>query len=82
MSPENEQIRKDAITRLANADSFVCVTITEDKLDFMSVTNPERLGMMLLSIMRSNPAFANSVNLAALGYAREHLYAPTQENQQ
>jgi len=82
MNPQNEEIRKKAINDLLNADSFICVTVKDNNLDMASLTNPERLGMMLLSIMRSNPAFANSVNLAALAYAQEKLHHNTNSNQQ
>jgi len=82
MNPESEEIRKTAINNLLNADSFVCVTIKDGSLNMANLTNPERLGIMLLEIMRSNPAFANSVNLAALAYAQEQLHHNTNLNQQ
>lgn len=77
MSTESEQIRKMAINNLLSADSFICITINGGNLDMASLTSPERLGIMVLEIMRRNPSFANSVNLAALGYAHEQLHHNT-----
>ena len=82
MNPQSEEIRKTAINDLLNADSFVCITINDGKLNMATLINPERLGIMLLEIMRSNPAFANSVNLATLAYAREQLHHNANSNQQ
>lgn len=82
MNPQNEEIRKQAINHLVNADSFVCITVTGDNVDMATVTSPERLGIMLLSLMRSDPSFASSVNLAALGYAQEQLHHNANHNQQ
>lgn len=74
MNPQSEEIRKKAINNLLNADSFICVTVNDNNLDMATLTSPERLGMMLLSIMRSSPSFANSINMAALAYAQEQIH--------
>lgn len=81
MNPESEEIRKTALNDLLNAESFVCITVKDGGLNMASLTSPERLGIMLLEIMRQNEDFANSVNLAALAYAKERLHHNTNPNQ-
>lgn len=73
MNPRSEEVRKTALNDLLNAESFVCITIKGNELNMATLTTPDRLGMMLMELMRRNPSLANSVNLAALAYAKERL---------
>ncbi|MCM1221899.1 MAG: hypothetical protein NC548_46250 [Lachnospiraceae bacterium] len=72
---DKEETRNAAICNLTDAESFVCLTLKDNKLDMASIVNPNTLGMMLLSVMRSRTDFANAVNYAALAYARENIIA-------
>lgn len=79
---KKEDILKGAINDLIHADTFLCISVKDGNLNMVSTAKPEVISMMMLAIMRQRPDIANSINLAALGYAQEKIHHIAKENQQ
>ncbi len=79
---KKEEILKSAIDNLIHSDSFVCIAVKDGNLNMASLATPEMISTMLLAIMRQRPDIANSINLAALGYAQEQIHYIANKNQQ
>ena len=83
MNPRNEEVRKQAINGILNADAFLAITVKNGKLDAASIsTSPEMLSTMLLNLMRVNPQYAAGVTMAALAYSQEAIINGKHQNLQ
>lgn len=69
----NEEVRKVAINNILDADGFIAISVKNSNLTIATTVSTEVLSTMILSMMRHNPDYANSVTMAALAYAQEQM---------